>query len=63
MGRVIVQERHTGARWASANPESGVWHKVWAGVQETKSAKRVGFIALNFYPLSGRRCAEFEVLS
>ncbi|BEQ12861.1 hypothetical protein Ep4_002 [Pseudomonas phage Ep4] len=63
MGRVIVQKRRTGARWASASPESGVWQKVWAGVQETKSATQVGFIAQNFHPLTGRRCAEFEVLS
>ncbi|QMP84031.1 hypothetical protein pphageT12_05 [Pseudomonas phage pphageT12] len=62
MSRIIVQKRKTGARWASADPSSGVWQKVWAGVQETKGTQRVGFVAQNFHPLTGRRHMEFEVL-
>lgn len=62
MGRVVVQKISTGARWASADPASGVWQKVWAGIGETRHTRRVGSIAQKFYPLNGRRASEFEVL-
>lgn len=62
MGRVVVQKKTTGARWSSANPASGVWQKVWAGIGETRHTMRVGTVSQNFYPLTGRRAAEFEVL-
>lgn len=62
MSRVVVVKRATGARWASADPTSGVWQKVWAGVQETKLARRVGYVSQNFFPLTGRRAHEFELV-
>lgn len=62
MGRVVIQKKTTGARWSSANPASGIWQKVWAGVWETRHTKRVGYVAQNFHPLTGRRASEFEVL-
>lgn len=63
MSRVQVVKRRTGARWASANPASGIWQKVWGGVGETSDTRRVGFVAQNFYPLTGRRACEFEVVA
>jgi len=52
----------TGSIWQSANPGSGVWQKVWAGIE--KGTMRVGGVSQNFHPLHAKKhVGKFEMLS